>query len=94
MAVMVKFFANFREAAGKDQELVEGPVDLASLFDELTRRFGNKFIKQLYSQKEHKIRETVSVLVNGKRADLHHALKTPLKDGDVVAIFPPVAGGK
>ena len=93
MSITVKLFANFRDAAGKDQEVVEGATDLASALEELARRFGTKFVKQLYSQKDNRIRETVSVMVNGKMADLRHDLKTPLKDGDVVAIFPPVAGG-
>ena len=93
MSITVKFFANFSEATGKNQEVVEGARDLASLFDKLARRCGNNFVRQLYSQKEHKIRETVAIMVNGKRVDLHHGLKSPLKDGDVVAIFLPVAGG-
>lgn len=94
MAVTMKFFANFSEAAGKDQEVVDGVIDLASLFEELSRRFGNNLVKQLYSQKDLRLRETVHILVNGKRIEVLHDLKTPLKYGDVVAIFPPVAGGK
>ncbi len=93
MVVTVKLFANFREAAGKDQEIVEGMTDLPSLLDELVRRFGNKFERQLYSPREHKVRGTVNVMINGIRVDLQRELKTSLKDGDVVAIFPPVAGG-
>lgn len=93
MSVRVKLFANFSEAAGKDQEVVEGVFDLASLLDELAGRFGDEFVKQLYSPREHRVRETVNVMINGRRVDLRLELKTPLKDGDEVAIFPPVAGG-
>ncbi|GAJ22964.1 unnamed protein product, partial [marine sediment metagenome] len=39
------------------------------------------------------LRKTVNILVNGRGLDLLQKLDTPLKDGDVVAIFPPVAGG-
>lgn len=39
MAITVKFFANFRELTGKEQERVEGTKNVASLLDELVRRF-------------------------------------------------------
>lgn len=93
MAITVKFFANFREAIGKDQETVEGVEDIASLFEELVRKFGKKLAHHLYSPGSKEPRETVNVLVNGRFVDLSKGLKTALKDGDLVAIFPPVSGG-
>ncbi len=94
MAITVKFFANFREVTGKGQERVEGTKNVASLLDELVRRFGEGLAKQLYSPGTWKLRETVNILVNGRGISLLRELNTPLKDGDVVAIFPPVSGGK
>lgn len=94
MAITVKFFANFREVTGKGQERVEGTKNVASLLDELVRRFGEGLAKQLYSPGTRKLRETVNILVNGRGISLLRELNTPLKDGDVVAIFPPVSGGK
>jgi molybdopterin synthase sulfur carrier subunit len=93
LAVTVKFFAGFREAAGKEQEKVEGTVDVSSLLDELVRKFGEKMLMQLYEPGTRKLRGTVHILVNGRSINLLEGLKNPLKDGDVVAIFPPVAGG-
>jgi molybdopterin synthase sulfur carrier subunit len=93
LAVTVKFFAGFREAAGKDQEKVEGVADVGSLLDELVRKFGKKMRMQLYEPGTRKILGTTHILVNGRSINLLEGLKTPLKDGDVVAIFPPVAGG-
>jgi len=94
MAITVKFFANFREVIGKGQERVEGTKNVASLLDELVRRFGERLAEQLYSPGTRKLRGTVNILVNGKAIRLLQELNTPLKDEDVVAIFPPVAGGK
>jgi molybdopterin synthase sulfur carrier subunit len=93
LAVTVKFFASFREAAGKEQEKVEGVADVGSLLDWLVERFGEKMLVQLYEPGTRKLRGIVHVLVNGRSINLLEGLKTPLKDGAVVAIFPPVAGG-
>lgn len=93
MAVTVKFFAGFREAAGSEQEKVESVSDVGSLLDELVRKFGERMLVQLYEPGTRKLRGTVHILVNGRSINLLEGSKTPLKDGDVVAIFPPVAGG-
>jgi len=50
-------------------------------------------VDQLYESGSKKLRETVNVLVNGRGINLLSGLDTKLKDGDVVAIFPPVSGG-
>jgi molybdopterin synthase sulfur carrier subunit len=93
LAITVKFFAGFREAARKEQEKVEGVADVGSLLEELVRKFGEKMLVQLYEPGTRKLRGIVHILVNGRSINLLEELKTPLKDGDVVAIFPPVAGG-
>ncbi len=93
MAITVKFFANFREAAGQSQAEVDGVADLGSLFEELSRRFGRKLAHQLYSGEARELRDSVHVLINGRFVDPAKRPRSPLKSGDVVAIFPPVSGG-
>ena len=93
MAVLVKFFANFRDATGKEQEEVKGFLDIASLLGELTNRYGEKLERLLYSKNTRELREDVAIVINGKSVHTLGGLNTALKDGDVVAIFPPVAGG-
>ncbi|RMF91947.1 MAG: MoaD/ThiS family protein [Candidatus Schekmanbacteria bacterium] len=50
---------------------------------------GNTTIKSLLDNLGIPVEETKIIIVNG----VHAELDTVLKDGDRVAIFPPVAGG-
>jgi adenylyltransferase/sulfurtransferase len=93
MAITVKFFANFREAAGRDKAQVEGAADVGSLIEKLVKLCGEKLAREIYLPNSKELVETVHILVNGKVINILNGLDTPLKDGDVVAIFPPVSGG-
>lgn len=94
LGVTVKFFASFREAVGREQVEVTAVMDVAALLDELVQRFGERMAEQIYKSGSKKLRETVNILVNGRSINLLSGLDTNLKDGDVVAIFPPVSGGR
>lgn len=39
------------------------------------------------------VRAYVNILKNGRNIHFSGGLKTPLEDGDTVALFPPAAGG-
>lgn len=92
MSVTVKFFASFRELV-RQKQVFTSAEDIGSLLDKLTNDF-QKLKDELYEPKnKKKLRDTVNILVNGRRIDLLQGMNTPLKDGDTVAIFPPVSGG-
>lgn len=91
MSITVKFFASFREAVGVEKTEVKDAKDISSLFAILVDKFGERLYKQLYDGK--KLRETVNILINGRGVNLEKNFDAKLKDGDVVAIFPPVSGG-
>ena len=93
MAITVKFFASFREVFGKSQVSVPVTKDVRALLDKLVEEIGSKLSEQFYEPGTHKLRDTVNILVNGRGISLLNGLNTPLKDGDTVAIFPPVSGG-
>jgi len=93
MTVKVKLYANFKEACGKDSVQVEGAKDVASLIEKLVEMCGKKLVEELYYPGGKRMVETVQILVNGRGIKIPSGLGTLLKDGDVVAIFPPVAGG-
>jgi molybdopterin synthase sulfur carrier subunit len=39
------------------------------------------------------LRDFVNILKNGRNVHFLSGLDTPLDNGDVIALFPPVAGG-
>lgn len=75
----IRYFAGFREHAGTGEETVEIDVESAAdLFEQLKHRHGSS--EPLGHCK---------VAINDEMADWDAALA----DGDVVLLFPPVAGG-
>jgi MoaD family protein len=81
MKIVVKYFALFRDITGTDQEtiVIEGGSPVSFLVDTIRKK---------YPEMEKTKRD---VLVSVNRNFATHEFK--LKDGDEVAIFPPVSGG-
>jgi len=93
MGVTVRFFASFREAAGRSSVEFDGEKSLAALLDEITERFGERMAAELYRTGTRELRPTVNMLLNGVPLRLPEDLCVRLRDGDTLAIFPPVSGG-
>ncbi|KSW11876.1 hypothetical protein CF15_03490 [Pyrodictium occultum] len=90
--VLVRFFALYQEAAGAREVELEIPEDYTIL--ELARMLEEKFPKLRGQLVEgDRISEEARVLVNGRNIEWLDKEKTRLRDGDIVAFFPPVAGG-
>ncbi len=81
MRVRLLLFAQYRDFAGTSELEVDLPDDAtaATLVDVLRRRGGGF----------ERIPATVAVAVNQE----YVPPDTPLRDGDEVALIPPVAGG-
>jgi len=92
MSVKVRFFARFRELLGTN--IIVEPASGAMLAD---------VIKEIAARKKEGhdaifddqgiFREFVIIMKNGRRIETEDAGKTPVADGDEIAVFPPVAGG-
>ena len=77
--VTVRYFAAFREQAGTGEETVQGEFATArDVFDATRERHGSA------EPTGH-----CKVAINDAMADW----ADPVRDGDVVLLFPPVAGG-
>src|SRR5437763_5925186 len=78
MAVL-RLGASAREAAGLSVDRIDGAT-VAEILDEARNRYGERFAAVLTHSR---------VWVNGQPADV----RAPLREGDVVAVLPPVSGG-
>lgn len=82
--IELRYFARFREELGAEAEQIEieGERRVEDLLADLRARGGAW--SRLFAEDQR-----VMTAVNHEVADL----STPLKDGDEVALFPPVTGG-
>lgn len=77
--ITVRYFAMFREHAGLSEETLSLNVTTAKdVFEQTRERHGSK------EPNGH-----CKVAINDEMADW----STPVSDGDIVLLFPPVAGG-
>ena len=92
ITVTVKSFATLREVMDAELRMdFPAGATVRSLLAELTGRYQG-LDKMLFSLPET-LRDLVNILQNGRNIYFLAGLETPLKDGDIIALFPPVAGG-
>lgn len=92
ITITVKSFATFREVMDSqvDMEFPKGAT-IRTLLAELTGRFEG-LNEQMFSAPEI-LRDFINILKNGRNIHFLAGLDTPLSDGDLIALFPPAAGG-
>ncbi|MHA1769993.1 MAG: ubiquitin-like small modifier protein 1 [Candidatus Thorarchaeota archaeon] len=90
--VTVKFFASVREALGTRHVEVEANT-IQDVLDALAEMFGSAFTDNVLDPETGNLKRFYSCMVNGKRTELLDGNDTTLKEGDSIAIFPPVGGG-
>jgi sulfur-carrier protein len=95
--VKIRFFTNLREIVNKREEtinFVSGEnVTVDLVLRTLSREYGTSFIEYVYNAETGQPKSFLQFLVNGTSASTLEGLETELKDGDVLAILPPVGGG-
>ncbi len=92
MIVTIKSFASLRLVMPKEitRELDAGST-VADLLGSLMVTYPG-LARELFVKPGH-INPRVNILVNGRNIQYLAGQKTVLGDGDLVAIFPPAAGG-
>ena len=92
MEIDMRFFATFREAVGEKERThtFDDDATVGDVLAALEREYGD-LEGQLLA--DGAIRQQLSVLKNGRDVTHMDGTETALEDGDVVSVFPPVAGG-
>jgi len=91
ISMTLRYFAKIREITGKREETVvlhEGNSVMDAL-SKLSEIYGEKFSQYIFDKKKPK--EDLTFLVNGQA--INNFNKKMLKEGDVLAILPPISGG-
>ena len=90
--VKVKLFASIREVfQEKEREFeLERVSNIRELLDLLCNTYERRH--RIFDQ-AGEIRADVTILKNGRHIYFLDGIQTELKEGDTIAIFPPVYGG-
>ena len=91
--VTARFFGSFKQVTQKREieiALPEGGT-IANLLAKVIGDFPR--LQGLILDENLQLGSWVVILINGRNMKINKGLKTCLKEGDLIAIFPPVAGG-
>ena len=94
MNVQVNFFTSLREITNKKTEEIQlqERTTVREFVRLLSEKHGKKFEEYIYTKK-FEVKEFLSFLINGQNINNLKGFGTTLKDGDIIAILPPVGGG-
>jgi len=92
-AVTFKTFGHIASSIGETEAKIEtGGKTIQDFLDALVRRYGDKISKVLFP-KGPELSDLLYILVNGRNIRHLQGLRTEIKEGDVISVFPITAGG-
>ena len=90
-AVTVYIPTSFRRATNNRDRIELAATDISRLLDQLEASYQG--LKGLMRDEEGDVHRHVNIYVNNEAIESLQGVKTPLKEGDEVAIIPALAGG-
>jgi MoaD family protein len=95
--VIVRFFTMLREIVNRREETLtfneSQTITVDLVLKTLSKKYGIPFAEYVYDSKTGQPKNFLQFLVNGTSTSTLNGLETALKEGDVLAILPPVGGG-
>jgi sulfur-carrier protein len=92
MAVTVYIPTPFRRATSNRDRVEVRSGDVGGALDELEATYGA--LRGLVRDEHGEVHRHIAIYVNSEAIDATGGLKTPLADGDEIAIIPALAGGR
>jgi molybdopterin synthase sulfur carrier subunit len=92
MAVTVYIPTPFRRATSNRDRIEVSSRDVSGALDELEAAYGG--LRGLVRNDQGEVHRHIAIYVNSEAIDALEGLKTPLNDGDELAIIPALAGGR
>ncbi len=72
---------------------IENRATLWNLLEKIVLKYGETAFNYLYDKKSGAVDPSIHFLINGVSMRNLQGVRTELKDGNVVAIVPPIGGG-
>ena len=89
--VKVRLFATLRKKYGVKELTVKCDGTLRGAIENASKIIGKGFLKEIYDENQGKVKENMIIMINVRNIKDLREIK--IKDGDIIAIFPPLAGG-
>ena len=90
-SITILFYSKIKQLIGQ-RKMVLNSDSIEDLLQKLFALFGRSLFDELMLD-EGVIKPQWRIVVNGRNINLLNGLSTKLKDGDLVAIVPAIAGG-
>ena len=91
--MIIRYFAFIRDITRVSEQVWNKPADcLNDLLVSLSKHYGPGFQRWVLEE-DGRLSQMSIILINGRDSRELSGLDTPLKPGDIIAIFPPIAGG-
>jgi len=94
--VTVKFFTTLREITGTRERTVEveEEITVEEVLDKLREEYGKAFEEYVYEKDGKQLSSGLQYLVDGRNIFTVSGQKTRLSQNSVLAIIPPIEGGR
>ncbi len=95
MEITVKVMGPLIKITGESTVLMNMPEEstVRDLLEALFRRFGEDLKQEVLNEEGTDLAPYYKVLINGRNTKLMNYLETKLKNGQIVHVMPPIAGG-